>query len=100
MVDAGHGLTREDVATQLLDVTDTAHEVPRAVDQLLHRGWIVTDGAGRLHLTDTGRAAQGRIRELVTDLRAQIHEGVSDEEYVAALRVMRRMIENSQSPTT
>jgi hypothetical protein len=31
----------------------------------------------------------------VTDLRTQIHQGISDEEYVAALKVMRRMIANS-----
>ena len=31
----------------------------------------------------------------MTDLRAQIHEGISDEEYLAALKVMRRMISNS-----
>jgi DNA-binding MarR family transcriptional regulator len=94
-VDAGGGPTREDVTTQLLEVADSPYEVPRAIDQLLHRGWIVVDDADRLRLTDAGRAAQGRIRELVTDLRAQIHEGISDDEYVAALKVIRRMISNS-----
>lgn len=94
-VDAGDGLTREDVATQLTDVADTPHDVPRAIDQLLHRGWIEVDSARRLSSTAAGRAAQDRIRQLVTDIRAQVHEGISDEEYVAALRVMRRMISNS-----
>ncbi|ROP29926.1 DNA-binding MarR family transcriptional regulator [Couchioplanes caeruleus] len=96
-VDVDNGLSREDVATQLEDVADSPYEVPRAIDQLLHRGWIAMDEARRLYLTDAGRAAQGRIRELVADLRAQIHEGISDEEYVAALKVMRRMISNSGS---
>ncbi|BEL05656.1 hypothetical protein Q0Z83_038470 [Actinoplanes sichuanensis] len=95
-VDAGAGLTPEDVAAQLADVADGPHEVPRATDQLLHRGWIVTDEARRLHLTEAGRAAQDRIRRLVAQLRAQIHEGIPDEEYVVALKVMRRMIANSR----
>lgn len=96
-VDGGGGLTREDVAAQLEDVADMPHEIPRAIDQLLYRGWIEWDEARRLYLTDAGRAAQERIRALVTDLRKQIHEGISDEEYVAALKVMRRMISNSGS---
>ncbi|MDI6098860.1 MarR family winged helix-turn-helix transcriptional regulator [Actinoplanes sp. NEAU-A12] len=96
-VDAGGGLTRDEVTTHLEDVADTPHDVPRAVDQLLHRGWIAADNAGRLGLTDDGRAAQRRIRALVTEVRAQIHEGVPDEEYVAALKVIRRMISNLES---
>ncbi len=95
-VDAGGGLTREDVATQLAEVADTPHDIPRAIDQLLHRAWIEADEARRLRLTDAGRAAQGRIRVLVTDLRTRLYEGISDEEYVVALRVMRRMISNSE----
>jgi DNA-binding MarR family transcriptional regulator len=93
-VDLGGGLTREEVTAQLADVADTPHDVPRAVGQLLARGWISADDAGRLSLTGAGRDGQARIRELVTGARAQVHEGVSDEEYVAALRVMRRMIGN------
>ncbi|MDQ0364018.1 MarR family winged helix-turn-helix transcriptional regulator [Catenuloplanes indicus] len=96
-VDAGDGLTRTDVATQLTDVADGPDEVPRAVDQLLHRGWIASDELGHLHLTDAGRAAQGRIRDLVTGLRTEIHRGIPDEEYVAALKVIRRMISNIDS---
>lgn len=96
-VDTGDGLTREDIVAQLTEVAETPHEVPRAVDQLLHRGWVETDDARRLRLTDFGRAAQGRIKELVTGLRAEVHEGISDEDYVTALRVMRRMIGNIES---
>ncbi|BAL87766.1 hypothetical protein AMIS_25460 [Actinoplanes missouriensis 431] len=98
-VGAGGGLTREDVVAQLADVADGPDEVPRAVDQLLHRGWIDADERGRLRLTDAGRAAQGRVRDLVAGLRAQIHQGIADDEYVAALKVMRRMISNIDSMT-
>src|ERR1044071_2203622 len=37
-VDSGDDLTRDAVAAQLMDVAETPYEVPRAVDQLLHRG--------------------------------------------------------------
>lgn len=97
-VSAGDGFTRADVVTQLADVVDGPHDASRAVDQLLHRGWIAGDVVGRLRLTDAGRAGQARTRELVTEVRARIHDGIPDEEYVAALKVLRRMIANSGPP--
>jgi len=85
---------REEVVTQLTPMADGSSEVERAVDQLLHRGWLRTDTDSRLHLTDAGEAARVRLRELATGVRAVVHEGVSDEEYVAALKVLRRMVAN------
>ncbi|WP_430781553.1 MarR family winged helix-turn-helix transcriptional regulator [Actinoplanes sp. G11-F43] len=95
-VDAGD-FTRDQVAAQLAEVADGPSEVPRAIAQLEHRDWIAADDNGRLRMTDAGRAAQGRIRVLVGDLRTRIHEGISDEEYVVALKVMRRMIANASA---
>ncbi|MER7622982.1 MarR family transcriptional regulator [Streptomyces sp. NPDC126503] len=88
--------SREEVVEQLTPLADGQHEVPRVIDQLLHRGWLRLDDAGQaLLLTDAGEAARLRLRELATQLRAEIHRGVSDEEYVAALKVLRTMIANA-----
>ncbi|MEU6981848.1 MarR family winged helix-turn-helix transcriptional regulator [Streptomyces sp. NPDC046324] len=89
--------SRDEVAGQLAPLADGPHEIPRVVDQLLHRGWLRTDAGQRLHLTDAGEAARLRLRELVTEVRAVVHEGISDEEYVAALTVLRRMISNVEA---
>ncbi|MEU3745975.1 MULTISPECIES: MarR family winged helix-turn-helix transcriptional regulator [Streptomyces] len=86
--------SREEVVSRLTPLADGPHEIARVVDQLLHRGWLRTDGTGLLHLTDEGEAARIRLRTLVTDLRTEVHEGISDEEYVAALKVLRRMVAN------
>ncbi|PHQ51129.1 hypothetical protein BLA24_15260 [Streptomyces cinnamoneus] len=90
------GLTREEVCARLdafpyhLGPEDMGH----AVDNLLHRGWLTADDSGRLTLTDAGREAEGQARSLVARLRSEIHEGVTDEEYAAALTVLQRMIRN------
>ncbi|MGC5343042.1 MarR family winged helix-turn-helix transcriptional regulator [Streptomyces sp. DT171] len=97
---AGDGPTPESVAEQLAPVTDHPREAPRVTDQLLHRGWLAVDADRRLSLTDAGRDAHARIKRLVTDLRAEIHEGISDEEYVITLKVLRRMIDNVNSAAT
>ncbi|MGW1892277.1 MarR family winged helix-turn-helix transcriptional regulator [Streptomyces sp. NPDC002004] len=86
--------SREEVVIQLTPLADGQHEIARVVDQLLHRGWLRIDAAQRLHLTDAGQAARMGLRELVTELRAVVHEGISDEEYVVALKVLRRMVAN------
>ncbi|KUN09480.1 hypothetical protein AQI95_05960 [Streptomyces yokosukanensis] len=92
--------TREEVVTQLTPLADGEHEMARVVDQLLHRGWLGLDAEQHLHLTDLGEAARARVRELVTELRSVIHQGISDEEYVAALKVLRKMVANAADRRT
>ncbi|MFI1472214.1 MarR family winged helix-turn-helix transcriptional regulator [Streptomyces wuyuanensis] len=86
--------SREEVVTQLMHIADGPHEIARVVDQLLHREWIRIDAGQRVQLTDAGEAARVRLRDLVTKLRAVVHKGISDEEYVAALKVLRKMVAN------
>ncbi|MFE0424847.1 MarR family transcriptional regulator, partial [Streptomyces sp. NPDC058953] len=88
--------TPEEVVAQLTHLADGPYDIARAVDQLLHRAWLRTDD-GRLSLTDTGQAARARLRALVTEVRAVVHQGVDDEEYVAALKVLRRMVANVEA---
>ncbi|MFD5698044.1 MarR family winged helix-turn-helix transcriptional regulator [Streptomyces lasiicapitis] len=86
--------TREEAVIQLTPLADGPHEIARVVDQLVHRGWLRIDAGQRVHLTDAGEAARLRLRTLVTELRAVVHAGISDEEYVTALKVLRRMVTN------
>jgi hypothetical protein len=88
--------SRQEVVDQLTPLADGPHEITRVIDQLLHRGWLRLDSERRLQLTDPGEAARVRLRELVTELRAVVHEGISDDEYAAALKVLRRMIANAE----
>ncbi|MFI0982318.1 MarR family winged helix-turn-helix transcriptional regulator [Streptomyces sp. NPDC021093] len=92
--------TRAEVVAALAEVADNPYDISRVVDQLLRRGWLFTDeGTGLLSLTDAGRAGKAEVKQLVNRLRAQVHEGVSDEEYVAALKVLRRMTANARQAT-
>ncbi|MFC9590897.1 MarR family winged helix-turn-helix transcriptional regulator [Streptomyces sp. NPDC056944] len=92
--------SRAEVAAQLTHLADGPHEIARVVDQLLHREWLRIDDEQRLHLTDAGEAARVRLRELATDVRAVVHQGISDEEYVAALKVLRKMVANVEGDGT
>ncbi|MGI5525880.1 MarR family winged helix-turn-helix transcriptional regulator [Streptomyces syringium] len=95
---ADEGLTRDELRVRLGGFVDNGEEmVGRAADGLLARGWLTADAAERLRLTDTGREARGRIKKLVDGLRAEIHEGIPNEEYVIALSVLQRMIRNVEA---
>ncbi len=90
------GLAPEGIRERLRPVLSIGSvEIRQATDSLLARGWLSADAEGRLHLTDAGHAAKDRTKELVTRLRSEIHAGITDEEYVAALRVLQRMVENT-----
>ncbi|MDI3405272.1 MarR family winged helix-turn-helix transcriptional regulator [Streptomyces cavernicola] len=90
----------EEVVARLTHLADGPYEIARVVDQLLHREWLRIDDGQRLHLTAAGEAARVRLRELATEVRAVVHKGISDEEYVAALKVLRKMVANVEGDGT
>ncbi|MET7871757.1 MarR family winged helix-turn-helix transcriptional regulator [Streptomyces cyaneofuscatus] len=68
--------------------------IEAAADELLDRGLITQDDGARLRITPKGRALRDRAFTRVMRAREEIHEGVTDEEFVAALKVLQRMIHN------
>ncbi|MEV0227904.1 MarR family transcriptional regulator [Nonomuraea sp. NPDC050786] len=63
--------------------------VDEAVERLTAKGWLA-DGK----LTDAGRAAHEQISEKVGHFRQQVLVGVSSQEYLATVDVLRRMSAN------
>lgn len=59
---------------------------------LLERGWVI-ESDGAWSLTDEGRAAQARLAEIVTGIRAKVSGAVPDEDFattVATLEAIAR----------
>lgn len=87
----------QQIVDQLTPLADNPRDIPRTIDQLLHRAWLSADDADRLHLTEPGETARAQLRDLVTDVRAELHDGVTDEQYVAALKVLRQVLANVEA---
>ncbi|MCP3801330.1 MarR family winged helix-turn-helix transcriptional regulator [Allokutzneria sp. A3M-2-11 16] len=85
--------TRAEVTAILEGYLDVGADLQPEIDAVLDRGWAVAV-PGRLAITDDGRALHAKIALLQRDLRARIHEGIPDEEYVRTLKVLQRMIHN------
>lgn len=88
------GRPRADVVTLLSGYLDTGAALEPEIDTLVARGLITQDADARLRMTPEGHALRTRAMESVMAARAEIHEGIPDEEFVAALKVLQRMIHN------
>ncbi|MFD7455898.1 MULTISPECIES: MarR family winged helix-turn-helix transcriptional regulator [unclassified Streptomyces] len=91
----GRGMTvpelRQAMASYLRPEDDLAAEA----EVLLERGWLSRDADGRWWLTKAGEAARVDLKQHAPAIRARIHEGVDDADYVTALKVLQRMIHNT-----
>ncbi|MEU7579471.1 MarR family winged helix-turn-helix transcriptional regulator [Streptomyces sp. NPDC041068] len=95
LLTAPEGRPREEVVAVLRGYLEVGEgSLHHDIGALHDRGLITEDAAGRIALTDEGRALQARVAGRQKQLRAEIHEGITDEEYVHALKVLQRMIHN------
>ncbi|RKF27329.1 MarR family winged helix-turn-helix transcriptional regulator [Micromonospora globbae] len=92
----GQGMTipqlREAMATYLRPEDDLHAEA----EVLLERGWLRRDGENRLWITEAGEEARVRLKAHAPAIRARIHEGIDDADYVAALKVLGKLMKNTQ----
>ncbi|MFB7176194.1 MarR family transcriptional regulator [Streptomyces sp. NPDC056257] len=91
----GEGMTlpelREAMASYIRPEDDLAAEA--AV--LLERGWLTRDAEGRLWLTEEGEQARVDLARNAPAIRAALHEGIADADYVTTVKVLHRLIRNA-----
>ncbi|MFE0020695.1 MarR family transcriptional regulator [Amycolatopsis sp. NPDC059021] len=87
------GWNRERLTARLSPFDDQDTDFAAVFDDLAGRGWLAEE-AGALTLTEAGHAGLARAREHTAEAHVRTHLGITTDEYVAALNVLRRMIEN------
>ncbi|GAB2965740.1 hypothetical protein GCM10027280_63080 [Micromonospora polyrhachis] len=96
----GQGMTiprlQAAMATYIRPEDDLAGEA----QVLLERGWLRRDDEDRLWITEAGEHARVDLKSHAPTIRARIHEGIDDADYVTTLKVLRRMIDNVSSDQT
>lgn len=89
------GRGRDEVVGVLRGYLDTGDgALLHDISALHDRGLITEDTAGRIALTNEGRALRERAAERQKEILAEIHEGITEEDYVRTLKVLQRMIHN------
>ncbi len=91
----GKGMTvaelREAMATYIRPEDDLAAESVG----LLERGWLTKDEDERLWLTEEGEQARIDLTRNAPAIRAALHEGIDDADYVVTMKVLRQLIRNA-----
>jgi len=94
---------RAGLIRRLARFDDLGTDFDDVIDDLLRRGWLAQEqgqeqGQGQQDatfvLTEAGEAGRQRATDRGQRTNAQIHDGITPTEYVAALNVLRRMIAN------
>ncbi|WTW93327.1 MarR family winged helix-turn-helix transcriptional regulator [Streptomycetaceae bacterium NBC_01309] len=87
--------TRETVAEQMAAFAEPGLSFAPLYAQLFSRGWLDESPDGTLHLTPAGQTGTARTHTRIVRANARIHEGITEEEFLGALAVLRRMIDNT-----
>ncbi len=61
----------------------------------MERGWLTRDADHRLWLTEEGEQARVDLARNAPAIRAALHAGIDDADYVTALKVLRQLIRNT-----
>ncbi|MFI5828316.1 MarR family transcriptional regulator [Streptomyces sp. NPDC051578] len=91
----GEGMTlprlREAMASYIRPEDDLAAEA----EVLLERGWLSRDAEDRLWLTADGERARVDLARTAPAIRAALHEGIDDADYVTTVKVLRQLMRNA-----
>jgi hypothetical protein len=90
----GRGLTLAELTSNMRAYLDDNDDLESAAEDLLGRGLVTRDADQRLWITETGKQEHARVKEQAPVVRARIHDGIDDADYVTTLQVLRRMIDN------
>ncbi|KHL17096.1 hypothetical protein CLV56_0826 [Mumia flava] len=64
-------------------------------DTLVARGWLEREGV-RLRITEAGKAGRLELARHAPAIRALIHDGIDDADYVTTIKVLQRLIHNTR----
>ncbi|GHB07719.1 MarR family transcriptional regulator [Streptomyces termitum] len=62
---------------------------------LLKRGWLTRDTEDRLWLTPEGEQARIDLARNGPAIRAALHEGIDDTDYITTVKVLQQLIHNA-----
>ncbi|MFC9970944.1 MarR family transcriptional regulator [Spirillospora sp. NPDC127200] len=91
----GQGMTVPELRRAMSSYLRAEDDLEAESETLVERGWLTRDDEGRLWITRAGEQARADFKRHAPAIRARIHEGIDDADYVTALKVLQRMIRNT-----
>ncbi|WP_430788727.1 MarR family transcriptional regulator [Actinoplanes sp. G11-F43] len=90
----GRGRTIAELTVAMAGYLRAEDDLTSEAETSAEKGWLTSDAEDRWWITDEGEKARLEMKAVSPGIRARIHEGIDDADYVTALRVLLRMIDN------
>jgi hypothetical protein len=91
----GEGMTVPQLERAMTAYIRPEDDLSEETEALVARGWLRRNEDGRLWPTADGEAARLEMKQYAPEIRAMIHAGVDDADYVKALQVLQKLIANT-----
>ncbi|WP_344872776.1 MarR family winged helix-turn-helix transcriptional regulator [Allokutzneria multivorans] len=95
--EAPAGATRDQLHASLRSISD--HHLDEIISDLCARGWLAPEvdprsGVVRQTLTEIGRAGQLKLALVISGVRRQSLDGISEDDYAFMIECLKKMITN------
>ncbi|WP_306328254.1 MarR family transcriptional regulator [Streptomyces venezuelae] len=91
----GEGMTLAELRAAMASYIRPEDDLAAEAEVLLERGWLSRDAGGRWWLTEEGEQARVDLARHAPAIRAALHEGIDDADYVTTVKVLQRLIRNA-----
>lgn len=91
----GEGMTLPELRKAMTSYLRPEDDLAAEAEGLLERGWLTRDAEDRLWLTPEGEQARVDLARNAPAIRAALHEGIDDTDYVTAVKVLQQLIRNA-----
>ncbi|MCI3934970.1 MarR family winged helix-turn-helix transcriptional regulator [Streptomyces sp. AN091965] len=91
----GRGMTLPELREAMSLYIRPEDDLAEASAVLVERGWLRRDDEDRLWLTEEGERARVDLARSAPAIRAALHEGIDDADYVTTVKVLGQLIRNA-----
>lgn len=91
----GEGMTLPELRKAMTSYIRPEDDLAAEAEVLLERGWLARDAEDRLWLTEDGEQARLDLARNAPAIRATLHEGIADADYVTTVKVLQRLTRNA-----
>ncbi|WP_103532570.1 transposase [Streptomyces sp. SM11] len=91
----GEGMTVPELQQAMASYIRPEDDLAAEAEALVERGWLTRDSGGRLWITEAGEQARVDLKRNAPAIRAALHEGIDDTDYVTTMKVLRQLIRNA-----
>ncbi|WP_430477884.1 MarR family transcriptional regulator [Streptomyces sp. P11-1] len=91
----GEGMTLSELREAMASYLRPEDNLAAEAEALLERGWLTQDTEDRLWLTPEGEQARVDLARNAPAIRAALHKGIDDADYVTTVKVLQQLIRNA-----